>query len=170
MMTVSGFKHFFNSDIDGVNASGTIIKRRWDLTRKSPEISGTFFSSFDLVDATDKFPPTNHLSHKSLNGIDRYVAITLRAGNRRALVERFKQAPSGELAHRIPEVSVPTLILWGGHDRLIPPDSGERFQRHIKGSQLVVFDHLGHVPHEEDPIRTVAAVKRFLAIPGKSHQ
>ena len=102
--------------------------------------------------------------------IDRYVAITLRAGNRRALVERFKQAPSGEFAHRIPEVSVPTLILWGGRDRLIPPIVGERFQRHIKGSHLVTFDHLGHVPHEEDPARTVAAVKRFLTIPRKSHQ
>jgi pimeloyl-ACP methyl ester carboxylesterase len=31
------------------------------------------------------------------------------------------------------------------------------------GSQPVIFDGLGHVPHEEDPVRTVAAVEKFLA-------
>lgn len=43
--------------------------------------------------------------------IDRYYDIAVRAGNRRALVERFRQAPPGAMAHRIPDVTVPTLIL-----------------------------------------------------------
>jgi len=45
---------------------------------------------------------------------------------------------------------------------LIPPATARRFERDIVGSQLVVFDDLGHVPQEEDPARTVAAAKRFL--------
>lgn len=94
--------------------------------------------------------------------IDRYVAITLREGNRHALVERFKQAPPGEMASRIPEVTVPTLILWGGRDRLIPPEMAERFHHAITGSHLTIFDDLGHVPQEEAPARTVAVVKQFL--------
>jgi pimeloyl-ACP methyl ester carboxylesterase len=94
--------------------------------------------------------------------IDRYVAITLREGNRHALVERFQQAPPGEMAGRIPEVKVPTLILWGGRDRLIPPEMAERFHRDITGSHLRIFDDLGHVPQEEAPARTVAAVKQFV--------
>lgn len=32
------------------------------------------------------------------------------------------------------------------------------------GVQLVVFDALGHVPHEEDPAATVAVVQRFLGL------
>jgi pimeloyl-ACP methyl ester carboxylesterase len=96
--------------------------------------------------------------------IDRYFAITVREGNRRALVARFKQAPSGVLANRIPELKVPTLIIWGGRDRLILPESAHRFKRDIAGSQLALFDDLGHVPQEEDPARTVAAVKKFLNI------
>jgi pimeloyl-ACP methyl ester carboxylesterase len=44
------------------------------------------------------------------------------------------------------EIKVPTLILWGGKDRLIPLE----------------FDALGHVPHEEDPARTVEAVLPFM--------
>ena len=58
---------------------------------------------------------------------------------------------------------MPTLILWGGRDRLVPPSVAERFKRDIAGSELVVFDELGHVPHEEDPLRTLVPVQAFLA-------
>lgn len=94
--------------------------------------------------------------------VDRYQELTLRSGNRSALVERFRQSPSGEFTAQIPQVRQPTLILWGGQDRLIPPDNALRFQRDIAGSRLVMFDALGHVPHEEDPEQTVAAVQAFL--------
>ncbi len=94
--------------------------------------------------------------------IDRYFELTLRAGNRHALGERFRQSPGGQYAAQIPSVKQPTLILWGGQDRLIPPDNADHFQRDIAGSRLVVFDGLGHVPHEEDPAATAAAVQVFL--------
>ncbi len=95
--------------------------------------------------------------------VDRYFDLTTRAGNRRALAERFRRTQPGPLAARVPELRLPTLILWGGRDRLIPPPFGERFQREIDGSTLVRFEDLGHVPQEEDPARTVAALKEFLA-------
>ncbi|MES0874776.1 alpha/beta fold hydrolase [Sinimarinibacterium thermocellulolyticum] len=94
--------------------------------------------------------------------VDRYYELTLRAGNREALRERFAQAPAGPGAERIRELTLPTLILWGGRDRLIPPTDAERFHRDIAGSELVVFEDLGHVPHEEDPVRTLSAVQAFL--------
>ncbi|MCU0898056.1 MAG: alpha/beta hydrolase [Burkholderiales bacterium] len=95
--------------------------------------------------------------------VDLYYDITVREGNRRALAERWRQAPAGANPERIREIKVPTLILWGALDRLIPPEDGAQFQRDIAGSRLVVFGDLGHVPHEEDPVRTVAVVKRFLS-------
>jgi len=70
----------------------------------------------------------------------------------------------GEHAERIAGIRQPTLILWGGRDRLIPPDVGRHFAQQIPGSRLVVFDDLGHVPQEEDPLRTVAPVKAFLGL------
>jgi pimeloyl-ACP methyl ester carboxylesterase len=94
--------------------------------------------------------------------VDLYFDITVREGNRRALAQRWKQAPSGAMAEHVREIKVPTLILWGARDRLIPPEDGARFQRDIAGSRLVVFGDLGHVPHEEDPARTVAAARSFL--------
>ncbi len=95
--------------------------------------------------------------------VDRYFELTLRTGNREALRQRFAQAQAGPGAERIRELQLPTLILWGGRDRLIPPADGERFARDIAGSELVVFEDLGHVPHEEDPARTLEAVRSFLA-------
>jgi pimeloyl-ACP methyl ester carboxylesterase len=94
--------------------------------------------------------------------IDRYYELTLRAGNRQSLIERFKQSPSGEFAAQIKQIHQPTLIIWGGQDRLIPPANADHFQQDIAGSRLAVFDDLGHVPHEEDPLRTVAALEAFL--------
>jgi pimeloyl-ACP methyl ester carboxylesterase len=96
--------------------------------------------------------------------VDRAVALTQRAGNRRALIERSRQRPAASLAHRIRELTLPTLIMWGGRDRLIPPENAERFHRDIAGSTLVMFDDLGHAPDEEDPARTVAAVQQFLGL------
>ncbi|HJV60214.1 MAG TPA: alpha/beta fold hydrolase [Albitalea sp.] len=98
--------------------------------------------------------------------VDRYEELTLRAGNRRAVVQRFEQSDFGAGAARIASLKLPTLILWGGRDRLIPPEHGQRFARDIAGSTLVVFDTLGHVPQEEDPARTVAPVRRFVGLPG----
>jgi pimeloyl-ACP methyl ester carboxylesterase len=91
--------------------------------------------------------------------------LTRREGNRRALIERGRQwLRPATLSHRIAELKLPTLIIWGGRDRLIPPDTAERFHHDIAGSTMVMFDDLGHMPQEEDPVRTVAAVKPFLGL------
>ena len=96
--------------------------------------------------------------------VDRYFELTLREGNRRALAQRLQGLVNGENAERIATLKLPTLILWGGRDRLIPPEIGRQFQQQIAGSQLVVFELLGHVPQEEDPAGTVLPVKTFLGL------
>ncbi|MFN3565937.1 MAG: alpha/beta fold hydrolase, partial [Burkholderiaceae bacterium] len=101
-------------------------------------------------------------SRVTASTVDRYYELALRAGNRRALAQRLRQADNTDRSGRIRAIVQPTLILWGGRDRLIPPAHGERFASDIRASRLVRFDDLGHVPQEEDPARTVAEVKRFL--------
>jgi pimeloyl-ACP methyl ester carboxylesterase len=96
--------------------------------------------------------------------VDRYYELTLREGNRRALATRIQNMVSGENAERIATLKLPTLILWGGRDRLIPPEIGQQFERQIAGSQRVVFEGLGHVPQEEDPAASVVPVKAFLGL------
>ena len=96
--------------------------------------------------------------------VDRYFELALREGNRRALGLRARQMVMGEHTERLATLKLPTLILWGGRDRLIPPEAGVEFERRIAGSRRVVFEQLGHVPQEEDPALSVAPLKEFLAL------
>lgn len=96
--------------------------------------------------------------------VQRYRDLALRAGNRHALATRMAQHNTGR-EQDIRDLKIPTLILWGARDRLIPPANGDRFAADIQGSQLVVFPELGHVPQEEDPAATVAVVQKFLEQP-----
>jgi pimeloyl-ACP methyl ester carboxylesterase len=96
--------------------------------------------------------------------VDRYYELTLRAGNRAALIERARQWSTAEGVEHVAGVRAPTLVLWGGRDRLIAPAFAQRFAADIPGAQVQVFADLGHIPHEEDPARTVAAVKAFLGL------
>jgi pimeloyl-ACP methyl ester carboxylesterase len=93
--------------------------------------------------------------------IDRYYELTLRTGNRAALVQRMAQMQPGN-TESLKTLNVPTLLLWGAHDRLIPLDNAHQFERDIRGAKLVVFDDLGHVPQQEDPQRTLDALRAFL--------
>ncbi|HEU5294616.1 MAG TPA: alpha/beta fold hydrolase [Burkholderiaceae bacterium] len=98
--------------------------------------------------------------------IDRYLELALREGNRAALMQRFQaqaldQREVDASVARIRALKLPTLVMWGARDRLIPPAVAQRFHADIAGSRLVVFEALGHVPQEEDPAATAAALRAF---------
>jgi len=94
--------------------------------------------------------------------IERYYELTLRQGNRQALSRRLNETDNDSDQAQIKQLDIPTLILWGAKDDLIPVENATLFHRDIRNSQLEIFDNLGHVPHEEDPLATVDVVKQFL--------
>ena len=97
--------------------------------------------------------------------VDRYYDLTLREGNRKALayrIDEMQKMNADKAVAAIQSLRLPTLIIWGGKDRLIPVENAHRFAADVVGSRLVVFDALGHVPHEEEPDATVRAVRSFL--------
>ncbi len=57
---------------------------------------------------------------------------------------------------------MPTLIVWGQRDSIIPVSHGERAHAAILGSRLEIFDGVGHIPQLEAPARFVAVLERFL--------
>ena len=97
--------------------------------------------------------------------VDRHYELLLREGNREALVQRLRQRERemGQQTGLLRTLAMPTLILWGGKDRLVPPAVAERFRQDIARSRVVVFEGLGHMPQEEDPRRTVVEVQRHLS-------
>jgi pimeloyl-ACP methyl ester carboxylesterase len=58
--------------------------------------------------------------------------------------------------------AVPVLIVWGARDSIIPVRHGEEAHRLMPGSQLEVFEDVGHMPQLEAPGRFIAVLERFL--------
>jgi pimeloyl-ACP methyl ester carboxylesterase len=57
---------------------------------------------------------------------------------------------------------LPTLIVWGRRDPLIPAAHGEFAHGQMPGSRLEIFEEAGHFPHLDDPIRFAALLRDFL--------
>ena len=64
---------------------------------------------------------------------------------------------------------VPTLIMWGGNDPIIPVSHSADAHRAMPGSQLVIFDDVGHFPHCEDPERFVEVLEEFISSSPPAH-
>jgi pimeloyl-ACP methyl ester carboxylesterase len=79
----------------------------------------------------------------------------------------FVDALTATLAYdfreRLPEVSVPTLIVWGRDDRIVPVSGAYEYERLISDTRRVIFDDTGHVPMLERPARFNQLVEEFLA-------
>lgn len=87
-------------------------------------------------------------------------------GHRRAMVSAARQidlAGAAILAARIPELDVPTLLIWGEEDPVVPLDQGIRLSRELPDASLVVLPGVGHLPPEEDPAGSLTPVLTFLS-------
>ena len=58
---------------------------------------------------------------------------------------------------------MPTLILWGEEDRLIPVEAGKWLAKTMPNARLVVYPKIGHLPQEEAVTETRADLESWLA-------
>jgi pimeloyl-ACP methyl ester carboxylesterase len=93
--------------------------------------------------------------------IDRYYLLSLREGNRQAMVDRMQQVENSD-NKLIDKINVPTLILWGEKDQWIPIEFAHKFKEDIPNSKLIIFPGAGHVPMEEIPIPTADSTRKFI--------
>lgn len=102
--------------------------------------------------------------------VDRYYELLLRKGNRHATAIRSAKERDYSIAERMDEIGVPTLLMWGKHDALVPVEDAEKFAQAIPQAQTIIYDDLGHIPFEEAPERTVRDFEAFLRGELTSHQ
>jgi pimeloyl-ACP methyl ester carboxylesterase len=98
--------------------------------------------------------------------VEKYARPLTEPGARKALLQTAKQlVPRNidEFVEKIKTISVPTLILFGDHDRIVNPIVGDKLHAAIQHSRLLQLDHCGHIPQEEKPAETVALLLEFLA-------
>lgn len=85
---------------------------------------------------------------------------------RRAILRAARQVAAGDadsVSSRLGELPIPTLLLWGEDDRVVPPELGRRLERDIPRARLVELPRVGHLPPEEAPEASLAPVLTFLA-------
>ncbi len=80
----------------------------------------------------------------------------------RGYVRDMRPENIGEYIAKYKTIKVPTLVITGDKDKVVPPAIAERFHRDIEGSKLVVVKGSGHIPQEEDPDAVLAALAEFL--------
>ena len=94
-----------------------------------------------------------------------YAAPLANRGGRHALLHTARQcipANADELIAQVATINVPTFILWGREDKVIPLKVGQLLHQLIPNSTLEVIDHCGHIPQEEKPEETISRISRFL--------
>ena len=88
-----------------------------------------------------------------------------RHGARAALATGKEILPDDidQITGRYPEITIPTLLLWGEHDRVIPIWVANRLEEAMPKAELTVLGACGHIPPEELPDKSWEAVEDFLA-------
>jgi len=97
--------------------------------------------------------------------VDQAIAARLAAGDGYTINSLTESIIRGEdfLDEIVKTIKRPTLIIWGRQDGLVSLADGERFNKDIVGSKMIVIDQCGHVPNTEKPGEFNAAVLKFLA-------
>jgi pimeloyl-ACP methyl ester carboxylesterase len=63
---------------------------------------------------------------------------------------------------RLPEIEIPTLVVWGLNDQIVPVEAALGYHRLIPRSRLEIFERTGHVPMMERPARFNPLVEEFV--------
>jgi pimeloyl-ACP methyl ester carboxylesterase len=95
----------------------------------------------------------------------RLGADVLRAGPA-SLLRGAVYAVRADVRERARDVHVPTLLVWGERDPLVPAELADEWQRAIPQARLVLIPRTGHVPMVERPRAFATALQKFLDDPG----
>jgi pimeloyl-ACP methyl ester carboxylesterase len=67
------------------------------------------------------------------------------------------------LPHLLGGVRTPTLVVWGGHDRIVPAECGDAYARALPHARLARIESAGHFVEMESPRELAHAITRFAA-------
>jgi pimeloyl-ACP methyl ester carboxylesterase len=93
--------------------------------------------------------------------VEMYRDMTIREGNRAAMIKRLNMPQSADTLV-IKTLTMPTLVIWGDQDQLIPVSHAYKFQRDLPNDSLVILPGVGHVPMEETPGIVIPMVMKFI--------
>jgi pimeloyl-ACP methyl ester carboxylesterase len=84
-------------------------------------------------------------------------------GGKPGFLDALNAVLSYDFEDRIPDISCPTLIIWGHNDEIVPVEDAYEYERLIPGARRVIFEDTGHVPMLERPERFNRLVEEFVS-------
>lgn len=94
--------------------------------------------------------------------VDRWVEVQRAPGHRAILMGVRPGAHTVATEAVLAKIAVPTLVLHGEQDAIIPVGDGRKFADAIPGAKLITYPDAGHLPQYEIPDRSAADVAAFL--------
>lgn len=108
---------------------------------------------------TEAFSDPHNLTEPLVN---RYHDMLRAPGVRAAILDRADQTIYTNPIAKLQQIQAPTLLLWGGNDRMIPSSQAANYAQVLAHSETVVLPHLGHVLQEEQPEAGLEQVFNFF--------
>ncbi len=97
--------------------------------------------------------------------VTRYTFLSRAPGRRAVILEMMSNSKARRNATEqlMAQISVPSLILHGDQDNLVPVEGGRKFGETIAGAKTIIYENIGHLPQEELTGQTIKDVRAFLA-------
>lgn len=95
-----------------------------------------------------------------------YAEPIYEAAGRHALiatVRAISETDTRAYERQYGRIRQPTLLIWCRHDPTVPLANGERLEASLPRARLAVLDQCEHMPHEEQPVETLALLRTFLS-------
>ena len=128
-----------------------VIRRFWGWYLKRPNRVASIWSDERIA------------NHGTLLATPEYRAAYLSALRS---IAGMRQLRNGVVVEdRLPELRMPTLLIWGGHDHIFPASHAQAAKDRIPNGRLEIFDDSGHTPQMEEPDRFNRLVLDFLQEP-----
>jgi pimeloyl-ACP methyl ester carboxylesterase len=81
--------------------------------------------------------------------VDRYWELLRMQGNRQAMIDLANTPKDNDAWTGLSNIGVPTLVIWGERDGVLPVTMNITFNNEIEGAKVVVLENIGHLPMEE---------------------
>ncbi|MFZ5668141.1 MAG: alpha/beta fold hydrolase [Pseudomonadota bacterium] len=110
----------------------------------------------------DAFEPTPDMVDEAM--LARYVEMARAPGHRDIIMGLMSgHDPRDDASKaRLAKIAVPTLVMHGDTDRLIPVADAGRFGEAIPGAKVIIYPRIGHIPMEQIPDRSAADLDAWL--------
>lgn len=92
----------------------------------------------------------------------RYFDLIRAPGARAAMLARMQQTVLTDPRPQLRQITAPTLLMWGEQDAMIPFANSADYLAALPQARLVALPGIGHLPHEEQLARGLAALQAFL--------